>query len=132
MDGHAFGKLPGRWTRRTLWIAAAVAGTALVAWNYYFFEQLFAAVILYSAVTIPILMLVFVLVLAEEAGMQGLTRVGRRFPLLHHGLDVPLARPLGKQGPAPIRPLAFGPRLIREFHKVSRTGFHLPTRRRAA
>lgn len=115
-----------------VWIAVAIAGAVLAGWNYYFFEQLLAALIFYSAVTIPLLMLVFVLVIAEEAGIQGLARMARLFPRLRRGLQASRSTSVRRDTRTPIRPLAFTPRFMHELHKVSKDSLHLPTRRHAA
>jgi hypothetical protein len=132
MDQNGLASREGVRIKRGIWIGAAVAAAAVVVWNYYFFEQLFAAYFVFLMLFVPVLALVFVLVLAEQAGELAIAWTEKSIPMLRRTLKAPLAKPLGDRQRARVRPLALAPRLMRELQKMNKSGIRLPSGRHAA
>jgi hypothetical protein len=131
MDENGLLNRDGLWNRRGAALAAGIAGAALVGWNYYFFEGLFAAFVLFSLVYVPLLVVALGLSLAGLVGERGVAWMEGRLVSLRHGLKPAAARlpaaPLdGAEGHSTV---AF--RLKREFQRINRSAPHL-ARHRAA
>lgn len=127
MDENGLLNRDGLWNGRGGALAAGIAGSAVVGWNYYLFENLLAAFLLFSLVYVPLLMLALVLALAGLAGERGVAWMGGCLASLRHGLKATGAKP-----PVPATScstLVF--RLKREFQRLNRGDAHF-ARHRAA
>jgi hypothetical protein len=130
MDTNGLLNREGLWNRCGAALAGAFAAAILIGWNFYDFQQLLAALAIFSLVSLPFLAIVFTLVLAEQSAEHIFSRVSGSFPDFWRGLIAWLTVP----PPAPpvrLMPLPFGPRLIREFQRMNKSGFRLPGRRAA-
>jgi hypothetical protein len=65
----------GLWNKRGAWLGGAVAGGALVGFNYFYFEEMLAALVLFIAVWLPLLLAAFLLATFELAGEASLLRL---------------------------------------------------------
>ncbi len=64
----------GLWNKRGAWLGGVVAGGALVGFNYFYFEEMLAALVLFIAVWLPLLLAAFLLATFELAGEVGFLR----------------------------------------------------------
>jgi len=65
----------GLWNKRGAWLGGVVAGGALVGFNYFYFEEMLAALVLFIAVWLPLLLAAFLLATFELAGEVGFLRL---------------------------------------------------------
>jgi hypothetical protein len=69
----------GFWNRRGALIVGTIGGCALVGFNYFYFEEMLAAWVLFTAVWLPLLTAAFLLVVLERAGEIGFLRLSEGF-----------------------------------------------------
>ena len=62
----------GLWNRRGALIVGTIGGCAFVGFNYFYFEEMLAAWVLFTAVWLPLLTAAFLLVVLERALERGL------------------------------------------------------------
>jgi hypothetical protein len=65
----------GLWNKRGAWLGGAVAGGALVGFNYFYFEEMLAALLLFIVVWLPLLLAAFLLAIFELAGEFSVPRL---------------------------------------------------------
>lgn len=59
-------------TKTGFFIAGTVLGGAFAGWHYYYFEELFSALVLFTLIAIPLLVLSFFLAMAEVESERGM------------------------------------------------------------
>lgn len=135
MDENGLHKRKAIWNARGAALAGGIVAGLVAAWNYYYFEQVFAALLLFSIVFLPILISAFVLALAFQAGEKGWVQAKQSVPKLFHNRKIGLATPISLSAASHpevhYRHSALGPRILRELQRVKKLHSH-SARRRAA
>ena len=75
MDKQGLLNSRGLWNKRGAWLGGAVAGGALIGFNYFYFEEMLAALVLFIAVWLPLLFAAFLLATFELAGQFSVIRL---------------------------------------------------------
>jgi hypothetical protein len=65
----------GLWNKRGAWLGGAVVVGALVGFNYFYFEEMLAALVIFIAVWLPLLLAAFLLATLELAGEASILRL---------------------------------------------------------
>lgn len=73
----------GLWNKRGALLGGAIAGGVLVGFNYFYFEEMLAALVLFTVVWLPLLIVAFLLAVFERAGEIGYLRSSEKLGLLH-------------------------------------------------
>ncbi|MDE3136056.1 MAG: hypothetical protein KGL59_05755 [Acidobacteriota bacterium] len=77
MDKQGLLNPHGLWNKRGAWLGGAVAGGALIGFNYFYFEEMLAALVLFIAVWLPLLLAAFLLATFELAGESSFVRLSQ-------------------------------------------------------
>ena len=75
MDKQGLLNNRGLWNRRGALLGGAIAGGALVGFNYFYFQEMLAALVLFTVVWLPLLIAAFLLAFFERAGEIGYFRM---------------------------------------------------------
>jgi hypothetical protein len=79
------------WNKRGAWLGGAVAGGVLVGFNYFYIEEMLAALVLFVAVWLPLLVAAFLLAAFELAGEFSILRISQALDTLRHEVRRQLA-----------------------------------------
>lgn len=79
MDKQGLLNTRGLWNKRGALLGGAIAGGALIGFNYFYFEEMLAALVLFAVVWLPLLAVAFLLAAFERAGEIGYLHSSEKF-----------------------------------------------------
>lgn len=115
MQTESLLKLKNLRSGRAVWLAGAIALSLLVAFHWYFFVQMAAALVVFTALWVPLLAVVFLLALLERAAEL-------KLPRLKNSTDLHPARATAREVVAAMPGLGFRRRLMESFAELRSRG----------